>query len=317
LADLKNRTGLDHVVQQGTIAFRSGNTTIPAKTLATITGQVLDDENGKGIPGVTIRIGEKYTISNIDGSFSLHIPSGKYEATLSSVGYDNKQITDINVTDKQMLELNLTLKRQKGNLGGVVVKASAKKEGVAALYSRQKNNTAISDGISAEQIRVTPDNNTAQVLRRVSGITIQSEKFVTIRGISDRYNNVLINGASLPSTEPNRRNFSFDIIPSALIDNIVVNKTATPDLPGEFTGGLVQINVKDVSSKNFLEITTGTGFNSVSEGRTFMSFKRDEKAWLGKVDENRKWFGDGKLIDPVVYGRRVNIYRDTAFRNAV
>lgn len=316
LEDLKARTGMEYSIQQGTIAFRPGPAAPVTKTVATLTGHVVDEEDGKGIPGVTIKVVDKNVISHIDGSFSISVSPGKHHILLSSVGYEKKEITDVVLADKQVLELNLTLKRQKGSLSSVVVQASARKEGVAALYSRQKNNTAISDGISAEQIRVTPDNNTAQVLRRVSGITIQSEKFVTVRGVSDRYNNVLINGASLPSTEPNRRNFSFDIVPSALVDNIVVNKTATPDLPGEFSGGLIQINTKDIPSKNFLEVTIGTGLNTASDGKGFLSFKRDPQAWLGKVGKDRKWFGDGKLIDPTVYGKRVNIQNDTAFRNA-
>jgi hypothetical protein len=159
----------------------------------------------------------------------------------------------------------------------------------------------MTNGISAEQIRVTSDNNTGQVLKRVSGITVQGDRFVTIRGVSDRYNNVLINGASLPSTEPNRRNFSFDIVPSALVDNVIVNKTATPDLPGEFAGGMVQINTTDVPYKNFLNIGIGTGFNTVSTGKDFISHKRDKKAALGIVDDERKWFGDGRPFEQKKY----------------
>ncbi len=221
----------------------------------------------------------------------VRLPKGKYEAEISSVGYGKKQITDIEAKDNQTFELNVTLKREKGQLTAVLVKASASKETVASLYTRQKNNAAVSDGISQEQIRRTPDNNVAQVLKRVSGLTVQDGKFVTVRGMSERYNNVLMNGASLPSTEPNRRNFSFDIIPSNLIDNVVVNKTATPDLPGEFTGGMVQVNTIDVPRENFIQAGIGSGFNTNSTGKDFYSTKRYSSDYWGSAGSGRDWFG--------------------------
>src|SRR5690606_6617223 len=170
----------------------------------------------------------------------------------------------------------------------VVVTANYRKASVEGLYALQKNNAALSDGISAEQIRVTPDNNAAQVLKRVSGLTVQDDKFVTVRGLSDRYNNVLLNGAALPSTEPNRRNFSFDIIPSGLIDNIIVNKTATPDMPAEFAGGLVQVTTKDIPDDNYASVTVGSGYNTNTIGRDMYSTKRGGNDYLGYVDGTHK-----------------------------
>ena len=92
----------------------------------------------------------------------------------------------------------------------------------------KKTMVAMSDGISADLVKKTSDNNMAQVLRRVSGVTIDNGKYVNVRGMGERYNNVQLNGASLPSTEPNRRNFAFDVIPSGLVDNVTIAKTFTP-----------------------------------------------------------------------------------------
>lgn len=323
LTMLQKQYGLQFAVGEGNISIKPGPKpesnpgSSPKRGPGRITGRIIDEENGQGIPDVTIHISGTGTLSAVDGSFNLTLPIGKYTAQISSIGYGQKQVTDIEVKDDGVFELNVTLKRAKGQLSTVVVTASAKKESIAALYSRQKNNAAVSDGISAEQIRVTPDNNVAQVLKRISGITVQNEKFVTIRGVSDRYNNVLINNASLPSTEPNRRNFSFDIVPSALLDNIVVNKTATPDLPGEFTGGLAQINTRDVPLENFLSLGIGTGFNTASAGKDFIGYKRDEKASLGIVDAKKKWFGNGRAFDPPQYLARAIYSKDTAYRNMV
>jgi outer membrane receptor for ferrienterochelin and colicin len=128
---------------------------------------------------------------------------------------------------------------QKSNvqLSDVVVRTSARRESTASLYTVQKNSSAISDAISAEVIKKSPDRTTSEVLRRVSGTSIQDNKFVIIRGLSERYNTSLLNNSVLPSTEPDKKAFSFDIIPSSLIDNITIYKSPTPDLPGDFAGG--------------------------------------------------------------------------------
>lgn len=283
-----------------------------------ISGVIRNDKN-ELMPGVSIMVEKlkKGTTTYVTGDYTVTIAPGTYTVLVSFVGYDSRRITDVVVRENEITDLNVVLtKEDTKQLQAVVVTSGARRESVRALLVAQKNNAAITDGISAEQIRVTPDNNTAQVLKRVSGLTVQNNKFVTIRGVSDRYNNVLINGASLPSTEPNRRNFSFDIVPSALVDNVVINKTATPDLPSEFTGGIVQINTKDVPAKNFLELTVGSGFNTGSLNRDFLSFKRDDKAHWGKVDENRKWFGDGRVFDPVAF-QDARYRNDTAYQRRV
>jgi outer membrane receptor protein involved in Fe transport len=263
-----------------------------------VTGSVTDEGNGEPIPGVTIRIGSMGTTTAADGSFNISLPAGNYTATLSYIGYITKKISEIEVKDQETFTLNTALKRTKGQLATVEITSSAKKDGVASLYTQQKNNAAISDGISQEQIRRTPDNNVAQVLKRISGLTVQDDKFVTVRGLSERYNNVMMNGTSLPSTEPNRKNFSFDVIPSSLIDNIVVNKTATPDMPAEFAGGLVQINIRDMPSENYTTVTAGSGINTFSVGQPFLATKRGKQDYLGFDDGTRSWW---KNMDPQHY----------------
>jgi outer membrane receptor for ferrienterochelin and colicin len=267
-----------------------------------LTGVVRNEKN-EVMPGVTISVESvnKSTTTSINGDYVLTLPPGTYALLFSFVGYQPKKIADAVVNEDEVTDLSIVLTAASKQMQAVVVTSSARRESTRSLLMAQKNNASMTNGISAEQIRVTPDNNTAQVLKRVSGVTVQGDKFVTIRGVSDRYNNVLINGATLPSTEPNRRNFSFDIVPSALLDNVVVNKTATPDLPGEFVGGLIQINTKDVPVENFLNLTVGTGFNSASAAKDFIGFKRDEKAYLAKVDGDRKWFGDGRLFQQQEY----------------
>ncbi|WEK38214.1 MAG: TonB-dependent receptor [Candidatus Pseudobacter hemicellulosilyticus] len=256
-----------------------------------VTGRIIDEENGQPVAGATIWIGNKGTTTGIDGSFMITLPKGNYTAIISFVGYGTKEISDVEAKDNQNFELNATLKREKGQLAAVVVKSSAKKETVASLYTRQKNNAGITDGISAEQIERTPDKNIAETLKRISGLTNLDNKYVVVRGLSERYNQAMMNGQMMPSTELNRKNFSYDIIPSSMVDNVIVTKTLTPDLSAEFGGGLVQINTRDIPANDFLSITVGTSVNEKTTGKTFRSPVIGKSEYFGSIPGDRKLFG--------------------------
>ncbi|MGK6353379.1 carboxypeptidase regulatory-like domain-containing protein [Parapedobacter sp. DT-150] len=256
-----------------------------------VSGRVMDNR-GQPMPGASVRIAEtgRGVQSEADGSFSVPLPMGTYTVEASFLGYQPRRITDVTVKAGQTTPLDIVLTAATEELAAVTVTADYRRASIEGLYARQKNASAVTDGISADQIAVTPDNNAAQVLKRVNGLTIQEDKFVTVRGLSDRYNNVMLNGAGMTSTEPNRRNFAFDIIPSGLIDNIVVNKTATPDMPSEFAGGLVQINTRDVPDRDHLSLTVGSGVNNRSWGGTLLSTPRGDRDYLGYDDGNRQWW---------------------------
>jgi hypothetical protein len=153
-------------------------------------------------------------------------------------------------------------------LSEVKIKSTAKKSSDLAVVSMIRNSSVVSDGVSIDFIKKTPDRNVGDALKRVSGVTIQNDKFVLVRGLADRYNSAMLNKTLLPSTEPDRRAFSFDIIPTALIDNIIVTKSAAANLPGDWSGGLVQVSTKEVSD-NFFNISLGSGWGSVSTSRGF------------------------------------------------
>src|SRR5690606_13242952 len=99
-----------------------------------------------------------------------------------------------------------------------------------------------------------PDRNTGEVLKRAPGVSLTEGKYILVRGLPDRYNQATLNGAMMTSTEPDRKTFSFDIFPASIVDNIIINKAATPEMPAEFAGGLIQLNTKDVPGRNFFEI---------------------------------------------------------------
>lgn len=257
----------------------------------TISGSVIDDSNGRTLPGVNVVINDlKLSIStDSDGKFVFrNVAPGNYEVALSYIGYTSKIISEVITKNNETTYLNITLVENKNELNEVVItKTRAKTESVKSLLLMQKNSVSVSDGISAETIKRTPDRTTSDVLKRISGASIQDNKFVIIRGLNDRYNAAFLNGAPLPSSEPDRKAFSFDVFPSNMLDNLIITKTASPDLPGDFAGGVIQINTKAVPDKNFQSITIGSGYNTITTFKDRKSYEGGTTDWLGVDDGTR------------------------------
>lgn len=261
------------------------------KSAGKITGVIIDGENGLPVAGASVRIGQAGTTTAVDGSFSIALHKGSYTASVSYIGYGVKEVTGIEVNDNQVVTVNITLDRQNRQLAGVMVTASARKEGVAALYVRQKNNTAMTDGISAEQIARTPDKNIGESLKRVTGVSVLENKFVVVRGLGERYNSTLMNGQVMPSTELNRKQFSFDIIPANIVENITIYKTINPDKSAEFGGGLVEINTKSIPTENYFNITFGENYNDKTTGKNFQSLNIGTSNYFGSASKDRALLG--------------------------
>lgn len=254
-----------------------------------ITGKIID-KNNQPIGNASIKIvnGKGGTNSDIEGRFSLTVPAGKYEIQVVSLGFQTKTIDDISIKAGVTEELNIILEASAKNLDNITVKSSARRETVAALIAYQKNTNTVAQVVSAESIKRSPDRNTSEVLKRVPGASIQEGKYLVIRGLADRYNQATLNGALLSSSEPDRKTFSFDIFPSSIIENIIINKAAIPELPGEFAGGLVQVNTRDVPSKDFFTLQIGTGGNTQTLGNNFKTYNGGKTDWLGLDDGARR-----------------------------
>ena len=255
-----------------------------------ISGRVIDAETNSPVAGASVVVEEtqRGTSSDVEGRFFLQVESGKkISLDISSVGFVTKRLDNVLVNeDGETVEISLT--PRSAQLQQVTVRSSAKKESVTALYLAQKNSSSISDGISADVIKKSPDKNTGDVLKRVSGASVQDNKFVIIRGLSERYNASLLNNSVLPSTEPDKKAFAFDIVPSSLIDNLVIYKSSTPDLPGDFSGGAVKISTKDYPSRKISELSLSIGYNSLTTFRNFYKGLPTGKLdWLGFLDDSR------------------------------
>lgn len=255
-------------------------------------GRIINEKN-EPLAGASVRIvgttGGGST--DIDGRFTLTLSAGKkYELEFSAVGYETKNISDVEVINGQENELNivLTIKAKAGeNVVVTTSRTSARYETVNAAIAFQKNTGTVSQMISAETIRRSPDKNTGEVLKRLPGTSMQEGKYIVVRGLADRYNQAMLNGILLSSTEPDRKTFSFDIFPAPMIDNIIINKAFIPEYPGEWAGGLIQVNTKDVPASTFLNVLAGTNFNTKTIGHDFYTYKGGNTDWLGFDDGTR------------------------------
>ncbi|MGZ3871497.1 MAG: TonB-dependent receptor domain-containing protein [Mucilaginibacter sp.] len=246
--------------------FLGSGSSLFAQHTGKISGNIVDQKTGEALIGASVGIQGKSvgTATDVEGKYLLSgMQPGKYTIVIKYIGYQTKSVSDVEVKEGGVTPLDVSLTSAvANNINEVVIKATYRQESINSLYARQKNGTQISDGISADVIRRSPDRNTADVLKRVSGTSVQDGKFVVIRGLAERYNNNLLNNAVLPSSEPDKRAFSFDIIPSNMVDNIIVYKTATPDLPGDFSGGTINTITKDIPDRKFLEANLSVGYNS-------------------------------------------------------
>ncbi|HWI93513.1 MAG TPA: carboxypeptidase regulatory-like domain-containing protein [Flavisolibacter sp.] len=256
-----------------------------------LSGKVVNEKN-EPVAGVTIQVtGDGGTATNVGGNFSVTIsPGKKYELRFSAIGYESKTISDVEVISGEVNELNIVLQSTSKDMSNVVITAnrtSARRESANSMIAFQKNTNTVAQVISAEAIRRSPDKNTGEVLKRIPGASIQEGKYLIVRGLADRYNQAMLNGIQLSSTEPDRKTFSFDIFPAPMIDNIVINKAFVPEMTGEWAGGLVQINTKDIPAQPFFTLQVGTGFNSQTIGKDFYTAKGGKLDWLG-IDDNTR-----------------------------
>ena len=260
-----------------------------------IAGKVISSKTGEALVGATITINTpaRKALTDQTGRYTLgNLPSGNYTVIISYVGYDTKEVSDIAVKDADVTDLNINLDPRQSSLETVTVRSKARAETQGSLLIAQKNSAVVSDGVSSEIIRKTPDKNTGDVIKRVSGASIQDDRFAIIRGLNDRYNAAFLNGSPLPSTESDRKAFSFDIFPSNMLENLIISKTATADATGDFAGGIINITTKTIPTKGFTEISAGIGYNSIATFKDNKTYKGSGTDWLG-FDNGTRQLPDG------------------------
>jgi len=262
-------------------------------------GKVTDAQTGRPLTGVSVMIKStnRGTSTDLEGRYTLNFSITSKISLVFSYNGVTQQVDDIEIKSGTLTTQDLSLTQKGKTEEAVIVRttSNARKETAASLITFQKNTNTVASVISAEAIRRSPDRNTGEVLKRTPGASLIDGKFLVVRGLADRYNQAMINGILLTSTEPDRKTFSFDIIPAQMIDNIVINKAFVPELPGEWAGGLIQVNTKDIPAKNFFNIQIGSGFNTQTIGKDFYKAKGGNTDWLG-IDDGTRSLGAGYTI---------------------
>lgn len=247
---------------------------------AKIIGKVYDGSNGSILSDAVIKTEplNKGAASDIDGNFSLEkITPGKYLLTASYIGY-LKETRQVEIKADEIINVDFILKPETTSIDTLTIEAERIiTTNESGLILQQQKSERISDGISSQQIKRSADANSSDVLKRVMGISIVQDKFVFVRGTGERYNNTMLNGSYLPSTESDKKAFSFDIFPSNLLDNMVVYKTNTPDQPADFTGGLVNITTIEFPEKFTLSFSLNSSYNNETTGENFLRYNAGQK----------------------------------------
>lgn len=225
-----------------------------------IHGTVTDRATNEPLTGATIQLSGTTlgTVADIDGKYQFNnLKSGVYTLEIRYIGYKDIIQKDIKVTHAPLI-LNFEMEADAQTLSDVTVVAQMKRNTDVAMMTDQRRSLVVQSGVSAQQISKTQDKDASEVIKRVPGVSIIDEKFVMVRGLSQRYNNVWINGGAVPSSEADSRAFSFDIIPSSQLDNMVIVKSPAPEYPSDFTGGFILINTKDMPSENSFNLSVGS-----------------------------------------------------------
>ncbi len=257
-----------------------------------IAGLVTDAQTEEPLIGVTILVKgtSTGTTTDVDGRYELKVKEGNYDIIAKYIGY--KEV-EIHVGVKTVgTELSIKMFPENCNLDEVTVTARVRKDTELIQIKEQQSSLVVQTGVSAQMIAKTQDKDASEVIRRIPGISIIDDKFVMVRGLSQRYNNVWLNGGAVPSSEADSRAFSFDILPSSQLDNMVIIKSPAPEYPADFTGGFVLVNTKQQPVKSSLNISVGLGYNTNTHFKEFLRSKGSGTDWLG-FDNGFRGLGAG------------------------
>ena len=253
-----------------------------------LVGLILDEKSGQELIGANVLVvGTTMGAStDLDGKYRIaDIEPGLYDVRFTFMGYNPKVVTDIRIGDEPYkLDISLGSDAEAFEIEDIVVSADRVLSTGLAILAERKKAATIGDAISADQISRSPDATSGDALKRVTGLTVVDNKYVSVRGVTDRYNGTTLNGVSVTSTdtEVDKKSFSYDLIPSNLLSSTVVVKTATPDMPGDFSGGLVKVNTLEFPSERTFKVSTSSSWHDATTGKEFFSsVARSDRDWLG------------------------------------
>ncbi len=277
-----------------------------SKEKGRISGKIVEKKTGGDMIGARVMIKDTKmgAVSKFDGSYLIkNVPPGEYTLVFSYVGYAKKEVTNVVVEPNDVTKINISMQEEVLEKDEVVVTAKSVKETGAALLKERQKAEAFSDAIGAEEISRTGGGNAADAIKQLTGAATVGGKHVYIRGLGDRYSNTQLNGADLPTADPDKKSVHLDLFPTNLIENITTVKTATPDKPGSFTGGTVNISTRSYPEEFSLNFSLSSSYNDqTSFSDDFLGYSNSSTDWVGFDNGKRSLPGIVKNNEVPDYG---------------
>ena len=266
------------------------SSTAPAAARGRITGRVIDGGSGEGLSNAQVQVVGTTIggLSGVDGRFTVNAPAGTVSILVRRIGYQSKTVTGIVVVANRGVETDVTLRQATVQLATTTVTASAERGTVGEALDKQRRATGIVSAVTSEQIARSPDSDAAQAITRVSGVTVQDGRSVFVRGLGERYTTTSLNGARLPSPEPEKRFVPLDIFPTGLLQSINTYKTFTPDRNGDFSGAEVDIQTREFPARRSITVSSSAGANLAATGQTLLVAPREGGEWFGFGGSSRQ-----------------------------
>lgn len=259
--------------------------TVAMAQMGTIRGTVTDGSTGETMIGVTVVIKNTTNgaATDLDGKFEIKAEPGVYDVQVTYISYNAITIEGVEVKAGEVTLLdNIAMGEDATALEEVVITAEVVKVTESALLTVKKKSVNMIDGISSANFRKIGDSNAASAVKRVPGVSIEGGKYVYVRGLGDRYTKSTLNGMEIPGLDPDRNSLQMDIFPTNVLDNIIVKKTFTPDLPADFTGGIVDIGLKDFPDERVASISVGLGYTpSMHLNADYLTYEGSSTDFLG------------------------------------
>lgn len=256
-----------------------------------IRGVISDKKTHETLVGASVVVQGTLTgaSTDLDGNFQItQLQPGSYNIVVSYVSYKTLIVEKVRVNKGEWTSLTIELDENASTIEGVVITATRRTGSDISVLNTLKKGNLVANGISSQLISRSPDRDASEVIKRIPGITIANDRFVVVRGLSQRYNTVWLNNITTPSSEADVRAFSFDMIPSSMLDNMMVYKSPAPELPADFSGAAIKIFTRNNADINSLIISYSTAYRPGVTGKTFESYKIGKYDWLGFDDGSRK-----------------------------
>lgn len=248
-----------------------------------IKGIVKDKGTGETLIGANIRVDSLENVgasAGLDGDYTIPLQPGNYSITCSFVGYVPKTIK-VTVVAGKVIEVNFAMDNISIKMDEFVIKDTKIEGGIISTVTDTKNEDQVVSVMGKEEIKKGTYNTSADVARKIPGVTVVDNRFVIVRGLTERYNAVLINNALAPSLETDVKSFSFDILPSGVIEKFMIYKSPSPDLPGEFAGGAIQVFTSSIPQSSGITASYSTSFRTQTTGNSFLLNEGSSKDWMG------------------------------------